>query len=456
MQPISRARFEALAAYCRIESAMHLVDEHAWYESGDGRLLGLVLRELVDGEYQAAFLARDLVERFRWIHGTKFFDNPEAAAAAMLEQAPGLLARLDEERCQGDEPRRAVDFFAPRVPESRADPSFVNLRDLEGYSPARDLISAMMRWHDDIDGNYVEQFQSAAFDARLMELYVFALLVENGFAIRHEGAAPDYLANDGNGELAIEVTTVNPTLDAQGQRVPPPPVDTDEEIAAYLKQWMPIKFGGPLTAKLHRRYWTLPHVAGKPLLFAIQDFHAPQSMVRARSGLGIYLYGYDHGWHYDAEGRLVIEPRRVTEHRWGEKVIPTGFFDQPGAENVSAVLFNNSATLSKFNRMGFVAGFGSRRVQMIRNGFALNPDPNAAAPTPFAHQIDEDYWETWSEGLDIFHNPRALYPLDPRHFPTAAHHTLQPDGQVSTLRLTNEFHPLASITHILVPDDTAH
>lgn len=159
---------------------------------------------LVDGEYQGAFLARDLVERFRWIHGTKFFDNPEAAAAAMLEQAPGLLARLDEERCQGDEPRRAVDFFAPRVPEVRADPSFVSLRDLEGYSPARDLISAMMRWHDDIDGNYVEQFQSAAFDARLMELYVFALLVENGFAVRHEGAAPDYLANDGNGELAIE------------------------------------------------------------------------------------------------------------------------------------------------------------------------------------------------------------------------------------------------------------
>lgn len=94
----------------------------------------------------------------------------------------------------------------------------------------------MMRWHDDIDGNYVEQFQSVAFDARLMELYVFALLVENGFAVRHEGAAPDFLANDGNGELAIEVTTVNPTLDTLGHRVPPPPVDTEEQTAAYLKQ----------------------------------------------------------------------------------------------------------------------------------------------------------------------------------------------------------------------------
>ena len=133
----------------------------------------------------------------------------------------------------------------------------------------------------------------------------------------------------------------------------------------------------------------------------------------------------------------------------------SGFFNFPEAENVSAVLFNNSATLSKFNRMGYVAGFGSRRVHMIRNGFALDPDPNAAMPTPFVHAVDENYVETWSEGLDIFHNPRALHPLDPRHFPSAQHHTLQPDGQVSTLRLTDDFHPLASITHILVPDDGA-
>lgn len=455
MRPISLTRFDALASYCRVAAAMHLIEEHSWYESECGQLLGVVIRDVNDGDYQGMLLARDLVERFRAIEGTAFFDSPEAAIDAMANKASDLLARLDEERSQGDEPRQAVDFFSMRVPETRADPSFVNLRDLEGYSPARGIISAMMRWHEDIDGNYVEQFQSTGFDARLMELYVFALLVENGFAVRHEGAAPDYIANDGNGDLAIEVTTVNPTTDARGQRVPPPPVETEEQIAAYLKQWMPIKFGGPLTAKLRKRYWTLPHVAGKPLLFAIQDFHAPQSMTRARTGLGIYLYGYEHDWHHDDEGRLIIEPRQVTEHRLGEKTIPSGFFNQPDAENVSAVLFNNSATLSKFNRMGFTAGFGSRRVRMIRRGFSLNPDPNAAAPNPFVLTVDANYCETWSEGLDVFHNPRALHPLDPRHFPTAQHHMLEPDGQISTLRLTDEFHPLASITHILVPDDTA-
>lgn len=47
--------------------------------------------------------------------------------------------------------------------------------------------------------------------------------------------------------------------------------------------------------------------------------------------------------------------RRVDVHRWGPKEIPAGFFRLPGAENISAVIFNNSATISKFNRMGLLA-----------------------------------------------------------------------------------------------------
>ena len=454
MHPIILARFDALAAYCRFGPAIGLVEEHSWYESEDGQLLGLVLRDVVDSDYQAAFLARDHVGRFRWIHGTEFFDTPESAIAALNEQAPELLSRLEDERGQGDEPARAVDFFTLQVPPKRLHPNFSILREGEGYSPARELISAMMRWHDDIDGNYVEQFQSTAFDARLLELYVFAMLIENGFVVRHQGAAPDFLATDGHGELAIEVTTVNPTVE-RGQIVPAPQPVTPEETAAYLKQYVPIKFGSALFSKLRRQYWTLPHVAGKSLLFVIQDFHAPQSMIHTRTGLSIYLFGYDHEWHHDERNRLVIEPQRVTEHRWGDKVIPSGFFEQEGAENVSAVLFNSSATLTKFNRIGFIAGFGSSRVQMVRMGTALNPDPNAAEPFHFRMPVDRGCHETWSEGLDIFHNPRAIHPMDPRHFPTAMHHHLESDGQVLSRKLVDGFHPLGSMTSILVPLDDA-
>lgn len=39
----------------------------------------------------------------------------------------------------------------------------------------------MMNWYEDVDGNFVEQFQSSAFDARLWELYLYAMFVELGY-----------------------------------------------------------------------------------------------------------------------------------------------------------------------------------------------------------------------------------------------------------------------------------
>jgi hypothetical protein len=83
------------------------------------------------------------------------------------------------------------------------------------------------------------------------------------------------------GELYIEAVTVGPTI-KDGQIVPAPPVDTPEARDAYLKEYMPVKFGSPLFSKLNKNYWKQPHVAGKPLLFAVADFSAPMSMVHSQ------------------------------------------------------------------------------------------------------------------------------------------------------------------------------
>ena len=107
------------------------------------------------------------------------------------------------------------------------------------------------------------------------------------------------------------------------------------------------------------------------------DFSSPASMVRTTSPLPLYLYGYDHDWKLD-KGRLKITARKVKEHRWAKKRVPSGFFGLPGAENISAVLFSNSGTISKFNRMGVIAGFGSNEIRVFREGTAFDHDPNAA------------------------------------------------------------------------------
>lgn len=141
-------------------------------------------------------------------------------------------------------------------------------------------------------------------------------------------------------------------------------------------------------------------------------------------------------------------PERVEVHRWGNKEVPSGFFALEGAENVSAVLFNSSATLSKFNRIGQQAGFGSPDVLQVQQGFRVDHDPNASEPIRFVRQVDEGFSESWAEGMDLFHNPRALHPLDRDTFPDAAHHRLEPDGTLTSR--CPPWHPLASVTTIVV------
>jgi hypothetical protein len=213
---------------------------------------------------------------------------------------------------------------------------------------------------------------------------------------------------------------------------------------------MPIRYAGPLTAKLGKKYWDKENVQGRPLAFAIQDFHAPNSMVSSRTALPTYLYGTVWDWKKEGEG-LVITPKKVEQHQWGQKTVQSGFFSLPGAENVSAVIANASATISKFDRMGVLAGFGSKRVRLIREGTAVNPDPNSELPRVFVHDVNAPgYSETWVEGMDVYHNPSALHPLHPAMLPGAAHHWLRDDGQLESR--VPAWQPFGSITRIFVPE----
>ena len=104
------------------------------------------------------------------------------------------------------------------------------------------------------------------------KLYLFATFVEMGYRIDRIHAVPDFACTGVLGEFTVEAMTVNPTRDKTGQIIPPPSRNTQKELRDFLSEYMPIKFGSTLTSKLAKKYWEKPNVAGKPLLFAIQDF----------------------------------------------------------------------------------------------------------------------------------------------------------------------------------------
>jgi len=272
-----------------------------------------------------------------------------------------------------------------------------------------------------------------------------------GYDIDRTIAVPDFCCDGLMGSFNVEAVTVGPTKIGK-DIVPPPPADTPEQLKSYLQEYMPIKFGSALYSKLRKKYWEHEHVSDKPLVLAIHDFSSPGSMIHTRSALERYVFGVEHDYEKDKDGNLIILPTKIETHEWEGKSIPSGFFDQPDAEHISAILFSNSGTIAKFNRMGLLTGFGSGNVVALREGTMVNHDPNATSPKYFRVIVNsEGYEESWTEGLSVIHNPNAIKPLEPECMPQAAHLFLGKDGQITSY--TPDFFPFGSRTIHFAPVD---
>ena len=145
MQQISKARFEALAGYCRHPGALIAAEEVRWLQAHDESILIVVIRDVADGDYSAMLLAQDLRERYRWVEATPFFATVDEVLASAPERVTRVYANLDSERVQGDEKGKPVDFFSPIVAKEKLNPDFTTVSSLEGYSPAVELMKPMMR-----------------------------------------------------------------------------------------------------------------------------------------------------------------------------------------------------------------------------------------------------------------------------------------------------------------------
>jgi hypothetical protein len=204
-----------------------------------------------------------------------------------------------------------------------------------------------------------------------------------------------------------------------------------------------LKFGSALFSKLKKAYWNLDHVKGKPLVFAIADFHDNASMTWSFSALTEYLYGTRPIIVKDNNGGRKVEHRKVGSYtkETGTKIL-SGFFNEEEAENVSGVLFSSTGTLSKFTRMGIQAGFREKGQTVFRIGDCYDHKSDRFEPISFSYKVEESGTEKWSEGLNLFHNPNAKYPIDKSLFPRIAHHKLKGEELISWVP---DFHPYSSI-----------
>lgn len=413
---LTRRQFDAYC-YCRMPLVRFTAEEIEWYSLFENRLLGIVIRDVTDDDYGFIILGRDGRKLFRCIDvSSEFYKSPAQARKSLARRlSESYYGNIQDVYPQEDESDAGFDLFVDVIPDDEQHHAYKVLKSESRYEAARNIISEIVNSFVDNDGHYEREFQSINFQARLWELYLHIYIHNAGLLVENNHVSPDFEVSYFGDKFFIEAVTVNPSTNPERPDMPPP--ETEEEIAERLNDFMPIKFGSPLYSKLCKKYWEKEHVKGKPLILAIHDYHNDNAMTWSRTALSEYLYGI--------RTRIkdgVPNEQKIEKHVWDGKEIPSGFFFQDDVENISAVLFSNQATIPKFNRMGKIAGLGSTNVKMIRNGFLYNPDPDAIHPIPFSKDLDDpDYEESWSDGLIMFHNPNAKYPLDSQMLSDISH-----------------------------------
>jgi hypothetical protein len=291
----------------------------------------------------------------------------------------------------------------------------------------------------DVDQSFVREFQTGGFSARVFELALFAYLSEQEYALDRTSIGPDFIIREPV-PFAIEATTANPPQD-EGLAS----LDPDETFLNLVPKDLRLaerefvfQVGKALRRKLTKRdaggrpYWEQPHVAGRPFVIALQVFYSISSLFHPVGLIANYLYGRRDVATHDADGRLQLTVEPIGEHEYQGKSIPSGLFSLPEASHLSGVLFSNSQTAVKFNRIATERGYGPPDITMIRMGTVLDRSPEAVEPELFGYVVvpETEYFETFSEGLHLIHNPWARNPLPVGALRDVTEHRMLEDGRV--------------------------
>ena len=304
-------------------------------------------------------------------------------------------------------------LFEAVVDERLQHPSFRRIAASDAHVGARALMQQTFEQWESPDHQFVRDFQTEGFDARVFELYLAAMLDSLGWTIGAESVRPDFRCLGSGLEFYIEAGTAHlpgnpktPTLPNEYFKGLLSSTDNLDEVA--------IRFGSVLRSKAMKDYQDLPHVAGKPIVIAVQGFFGPGALFHNEFPLVRYLYDLALA-EVNESGAISLTDASVGFHIGDSKTIKSGWFNDRESAHISAVMWSNSGTVGKFNRMATGLSLGAPGWEIHRCGTELDPQPGATEPALFVERV-EPGGEPWEEGLVVMHNPRAKVPLPPAAF----------------------------------------
>lgn len=314
------------------------------------------------------------------------------------------------------------------------------LHDLQGRAPSEIFKLLTARTHQNVawllnqlylslprpDRNWAADCQTENFHTRLWEAQLLASFREQGLLVTQPFESPDFrIENRRGGAAGVEAVTANPPerFEPVNARPTIQPAETTEHFFGTAA----LRFAKTLGSKLQRGYADLPHVAGMPFAIALADFHAPASMMWSREALLGYIYGLS-AEIVEVDGERVAVANETTR-LLGESGFPAGLFRNDAHAELSAVIFTNACTLSKFNRLAVSAGAPDHGFRYVRYGKFFDRRPGALDGIKFCLDVTSDEYralwpqgyEPWCAELEVFHNPFARHPLPEALLPEATH-----------------------------------
>lgn len=443
IKPISQRQFELYAL--SLDRGPNFDPAHifASYQVGRGGASGCILLDPERDAFTSLALRRRVDHRWVKVDESGPWSTPEAS-----------LDHLGVSMRGGDPPE-------PLPPGARRRPLLVNagprgtcpefqlLTSTISHLPALMALGECYLALPNPDPNFVPDFQTNNFASRMFELYLLACFREQGLIVRQDHVSPDFQIEKDGAACWIEAVTANsetPRAGGIGIWVHAPK-DRIERLTGSPAE----RFAKTLRGKLQRNYHELEHVKGQPFALAIADFHVSGSMVWSREALPTYLYGLRADVAGDGAERHAIGT--PIANLTGQHSIPAGLFRNPDFAHLSAVVFSNAATLAKFNRMGFLAGWRPPGLTMTRRGILFDRTPGALEPIDFNLSVDsaeyQALWpwgEAWCQELEVFHNPLATHPI-PFDLIPGATHWFERNGDIecSTVWANSV---ISSITHL--------
>jgi hypothetical protein len=267
----------------------------------------------------------------------------------------------------------------------------------------------IQEWADgfpDRDNKFVREFQET-FNSSFWEIYLYKLFKTLNFNIKWDKPSPDFDLSSQGLDFIVEAATSNHAVNSQPEWERDISNDKYEYYISNMNkinEFSIIRHANTLFSK-HKRYTeyysTLEHVRKKPFIVALGSYEIPFFYHQYDRAIIALLYN-----HYINEEVFTKEPNKYPFGPPSEKLdfvqkengseIKLGLFLNDSMKEISAVIFNPLATTSKINCK-------ANRIDGVHTHVWYHNN-NTMNQTLKTEELIED-------GVFVFHNPFAKYPL---------------------------------------------